>query len=570
MWSMTFRLSRVLAVGCLLVGAVLPADAGRLECRPVNGLERISRSPGGGDANDRSLLPAVNADGCVIAFKSYASNLVDNDRNDKVDVFTFDRAAGSLTERAPLRPATGSSGNPNDNSFPPSLNAEGSLVAFASLANNLTPGDFNSDADVFVYDRPAQMTSILTLREEGELGGGAPDLPPSLSGDGRFLVFSASSEKIVDNDGNQANDVFAYDRDTQQTELISVATTGSSQGRPANRASNGGVISSDGCWVAFYSDANNVVPADRNDVRDVFLRNRCAGSTQRVSVASDGSEANAASQAAGFLPGISGDGQLVVFSSDASNLDAGDDNGVADVFLRDVANQTTRRLSVGTNGESGNAASQYPALSADGRFVVFQSAASNLVEGDNNGLVDVFVLKLETGEIRRIAGGEEPNGNSTAAQLNADGTIVVFQSDASNLAGADGNGTTDVFAASNSLAVPPPPPPTTVTRTPTMTPTRTLTSTPSVTLTPTPMTPTVEPTFTAMNTPTRTPTRTVTRTATARPTATQGPTDEDGCSCRVDPQSGEPTSSAPLAMALLPVAGWVLRSRGLRGAGRRS
>ncbi len=567
MWSLTCRVFRVFVLVSLVAGAALPASAGLLECGPVSGLERISRAIGGGAADDRSLLPAVNADGCVIAFKSYASNLVDNDTNAKVDVFAFDRVSGGI-ERVPIRPATGSSGNPNDNSFPPALSADGSIVAFASLANNLTPGDFNSDADLFVYDRPAQATVILTLRDDGELGGGAPDLPPSLSGDGRFVVFSASSEKIVDNDGNQANDVFAYDRETQQTELISVATTGSSQGRPANRASNGGIISSDGCWVAFYSDASNVVAADRNDVRDVFLRNRCAGNTQRVSVATDGSEGNAASQAAGFLPGISGDGQLVVFSSDASNLDAGDDNAVADVFLRDVANQTTRRLSVGRSGESGNGASQFPALSADGRFVAFQSAASNLVEGDTNGVVDVFVLKLETGEIRRIEGPAEPNGNSTAPQLNADGTIVAFQSDASNLTSDDSNGTGDVFAAANSLALPPTPFPTTATLTPTRTPTSTPSVTPTITLTPAPPTGTITPT--ATQTPTHTRTRTVTGTATARPTATTGPSDEDGCSCRVDPQTGEPASSAPLAMALLPLAGWLLRRRRLLRAVRRA
>jgi len=563
MWSMTFGIFRTFVAGLTLVAPLATA----LACEPSNGLERISRGLNGQSANDRSLLPAINGDGCVIAFKSYASNLVENDLNEKVDVFALDRNVGAI-ERVPVRPATGSSGNPNDNSFPPALNFDGTIVAFSSLSNNLTAGDFNTDADVFVYDRPSQTTSILTLRDDGELGGGAPDLPPSLSDDGRFVAFSAASEKIVSSDRNQANDVFVYDRDSGGTELISVATAGSDAGRPANRASNGAVISADGCTVAFYSEASNVIAGDRNDVRDVFVRDRCSGASERVSIASDGSEANAASQAAGFQPGISGDGQLVVFGSDATNLAEGDDNGVADVFLRDRSSQATTRLSRGLNGESANGASQFPAISADGRFVAFQSAASNLVENDTNQRADIFVVELATGLVRRIGADQvEPNGNSTAPQLNADGTIVVFQSDASNLTDDDGNGVGDVFAASNPLSLTPTPTDTvepTVTETP-VPPTATATASPTSTRVgaETPLPPTLAPSTT----------RTATVSPSATPTATGGGNNGngngggDGCSCRVDPQTGEIPDSAPLAVALLPLGLWMVRRRGVRRAG---
>lgn len=570
MRSMNSRSFRILAAA-LVVGATLSVASA--QCEPGGGLDRVSRGLDGQASNERSLLPAISGDGCVIAFKSYASNLVENDTNEKVDVFAFDRRADSV-ERVPARPATGSSGNPNDNSFPPGLNFDGTIVAFASLSNNLTgsnettPGDINTDADVFVYDRLAQQTSVLTLREDGELGGGAPDLPPSLSGDGRFVAFSASSNKIVGNDFNEAYDVFVYDRDTGATELISVATTGSDAGKAAKLASNGGVISADGCVVAFYSDAPNIVAADRNDVRDVFVRNRCSGESERISVASDGSEGNAASQAGGFQPGISGDGQLVVFASDASNLDAGDDNGLSDVFLRDRSSATTRRLSKATNGESANGGSEYPAISADSRFVAFQSAASNLVDGDNNGFSDIFVVEVATGAIRRLSvPGSEPNGNSSAPQLNADGTVVVFQSDADNLTDDDGNGFTDIFAAFNELSFTP---------TPTETPTPTSTST--VTRIPPTTTPSIVPTQPSPTPDGFTPTPTgnggnvtpsATRTATSDGNNGQGGDGGGGCSCRVDPQSGQGPDPAPLTAALLPLALWTLRRRRSRPTGAR-
>lgn len=572
MRSLTFRFYRTFIAGIVALAPLSAAQAGAPSCVPAGGLDRVTRALNG-QPNDRSVLPAISADGCVIAFKSYASNLVDNDTNDKVDVFAFDRSADS-TERIPVQPATGSSGNPRDNSFPPALNGDGSIVAFASLSNNLTPGDVNTDADVFVYDRGSQVTSILTLREDGELGGGAPDLPPSLSADARFVAFSASSPKIVSNDFNQAYDVFVYDRETGETELISVATTGSSAGRAALLASNGGVISADGCVVAFYSDAPNVVAADRNDVRDVFVRNRCTSESERVSVASDGTEGNAASQAAGFQPGISGDGQLVVFASDATNLDEGDDNGVADVFVRNRGDGSTRRLSKAPNGESGNAASQFPAISADGRFVAFQSSASNLVDGDGNGLSDIFVIDLATDQIRRLTpNGGEPNGNSTAPQLNADGTVVVFQSDASNLVDDDSNGASDIFASTNSLSFTP-------------TPVDTETETPTATVTETPVPPTNTPVPTSSNTPvppsptaSHTPTLHVDTSPTHTPTSgastpTRTPTSTvtgngngngggggGGCSCRVDPETGQAADSTPLAASLLPLALWFIRRR---------
>src|SRR5262249_45713738 len=156
------------------------------------------------------------------------------------------------------------------------------------------------------------------------------------------------------------------------------------------------------CVVAFFSDASDLRASDTNGVRDVFVRDRCAHTTERVSVSDSGQQGNRPSQLLG-LPALSDDGEVVVFASDATNLDPARGNGVTDIFVRDRAAGTTRRVSVAANGEPGNGPSQFPSVSADGRFVVFQSAADNLVDGDTNGRTDIFVVELDTHEISRVS-----------------------------------------------------------------------------------------------------------------------------------------------------------------------
>jgi Tol biopolymer transport system component len=219
-----------------------------------------------------------------------------------------------------------------------------------------------------------------------------------------------------------------------------------SGGGQGNSTSYEPSISSDGRFVAFYSAASNLVPGDTNGYLDVFVHDRASGATTRVSVDSLGGQGNEASE----RPMISADGRFVVFDSGASNLVPGDTNGFWDVFVHDRASGATTRVSVDSLGGQGNWWSQGNSISADGREVAFWSLASNLVPGDTNGVWDVFVHDRLTSVTTRVSvdsGGGQGNAGSGwgGPSISADGRCVAFASDASNLVPGDTNGFPDVF-----------------------------------------------------------------------------------------------------------------------------
>jgi Tol biopolymer transport system component len=274
----------------------------------------------------------------------------------------------------------------------------------------------------------------------GVEGNGA-SYEPSISADGRFLAFSSDATNLVGGDVNGVSDVFMRDRKTGATKGVTVIATGVE----GDRASYTPSISADGRFVAFFSNASNLVDGDTNDETDVFVWDRKAGTTKRVSVNFAGVEGNAGS----LGPSISADGRFVAYSLNASNLVGGDANGGRDVFVRDRKNHTTKRMSVSSAGVEGNGASYTPSISADGRFVAYSSNASNLVGGDANGGRDVFVRDRKNHTTRRVSvssAGTEANGNSFGRpSISAAGRFVAFDSGASNLVGGDTNGVRDAF-----------------------------------------------------------------------------------------------------------------------------
>ena len=351
-------------------------------------------------------------------------------------------AVGALTQRVSVATdGTQANNNSSVNASPP-ISADGRYVAFASIASNLVPGDTNGTDDVFVRDLRSGTTERVSVATDGSQGNSYSE-SPAISADGRYVAFVSGASNLVPGHPNDFEDVFVRDRQSGTTQRVNVATDGTE----ANNGSFSPAISADGRYVAFESYGSNLVPGDTNDLGDVFVRDLRSGTTQRVSVATDGTQGNRLS-GGHFGPAISADGRYVAFESAASNLVAGDTNHTTDVFVRDLRSGTTQRVSVATGGTQANRNSDSPAISADGRYVAFDSYGSNLVPGDTNENYDVFVRDRQSGTTERVSvatDGTQANNDNYSPAISADGRYVTFQSDASNLVPGDTNGTWDVF-----------------------------------------------------------------------------------------------------------------------------
>ena len=329
----------------------------------------------------------------------------------------------------------------NGNSFRPAISGDGRFIAFSSEAG-LVPDDTNGGHDIYLRDRQLGTTERVSVDSDGNqaTGGGAGD--PEISADGRFVAFASGQSTLVSGDTNGTDDIFVHDRLTGDIERVSV----SSLGVQGNNYSTGRLaISDDGRFVVFSSVASNLVPGDTNDFFDVFVRDRQTATTVRISESTGGGQSLGGNSS---FPAISGDGRFVVFESFASNLVAGDTNGVGDAFLRDMQLGTTTRVSLGEVGNQLNGDTGAPSITDDGRYVSFNSTATNAVAGDGNGFSDIFVRDLLTGNVVRASvssAGVEGNSVSTLSEMSADGHIVSFISFSNNLTPSDGNGFFDVF-----------------------------------------------------------------------------------------------------------------------------
>lgn len=308
---------------------------------------------------------------------------------------------------------TAGTASANDDSSDPDISSNGRYVVFASSATNLVDDDTNGLVDVYYRDLQAGITQLVSVNVNGSGSGNGTSSDPSVSDDGRFVAFTSGASNLIASDPNGASDVFVRDMFTGETRLVSVTSANTG---PGNNGGTSAQISDDGRFVVFASDSSNLATNDPDTTRDVFVRDLLLNRTTLVSVTPDipqpfptpdipGTSGNGPSQ----TPSVSADGQFIVFVSAATDLGGGAGGPGADVYIRDTISQDTRVVSVAGGGTGGgfvdvNAAS--PTVSDDGRFVAFVSAAADLTAAaDTNGVNDVFRKDLLNGAVARASVG---------------------------------------------------------------------------------------------------------------------------------------------------------------------
>jgi hypothetical protein len=420
---------------CSFFGAVVLATVAAPSAFALQATLRVSVDSAGAEGNLDSAGGGISTDGRYVAFYSWATNLVAGDNNNSGDIFVFDRATAT-TERVSLDSA-GYEQVGSSYVWFQCVSGDGSRVAFTSDAA-FDPSDTNGFQDVYVRDRAAGTTTLVSVDSAGNHGDNV-SFNCAISENGQFVAFTSYATNLVPGDTNGKYDIYVHDLATGATERASV----DSSGNEGKRTSEGPSISADGNFVTFCSPSASLVPGDTNSRWDVFVRDRAAGTTERVSVDSTGQEGDDDS----MDPSISADGRLVAFMSAATNLVNGDGGHHTDIFVHDRTTGETTRVSVSSAQQQGNANSGTPLLSPDGRFVVFTSAATNLVKGDTNNQWDVFLrdrVQATTTRVSVDSSGAEANLTSWPSSVSTRGDAS-FSSIAYDLVASDTNAACDVF-----------------------------------------------------------------------------------------------------------------------------
>ena len=423
---MRLRFALSVVVAMATASLAVPVGAGAAEAEP---------QPDG-----MSYAPAVSADGRWVAFVSEASNLLGGDPgadpNGFADVFLVD----TLTSTIRL---VSSAGAPADgDSFDVDISGDGRYVVFQTFATNIVPADANgADGDIVLFDAQTGGLTLVSRRGAAGVQGDDESFAPTISADGSKVAFGSRATNLVGGDTNGKADIFVRDVVTGATSRVSTDSTG----RQANNTSFDASIAPGGGFVALSSLASNMVSGDTNGARDVFLKNLSTGKMTRASVTNGERQASSSSG----LEDISANGRWVVFNSSASNLVKGDDNNKGDVFVRDRIDGTTVRVSR-RGATDGNGDSFGAAISDDGSFIVFVSRATNLDAGtDDNGVtLDVFEYRAATKTVERVsadAAGGWTDGASYDAVIAGDGSVVAFASLATDIVPGDLDEVDDVF-----------------------------------------------------------------------------------------------------------------------------
>jgi hypothetical protein len=452
----------------LTIAAGETTNAGLITLEPVIFLEsmtRVSVDSDGNEVTPDSILSAVNSNGRFVAFVSLSDDLSTDDTNGFADVYLRDLITGS-TELISVA-SDGELGD-DDSGFIGlgqdrqqymgiSISANGRFVAFVSAASNLVESDTNGSVpDIFVRDRANNSTELVSLNPNGIQANSSSE-NPSINDNGQFVAFQSNATNLISDDTNDdtngsISDVFVRDRVGETTELISR----NSNQTQANLTSGNPSISGDGQFVAFESNATNLIIGDTSDENgseaDIFVRDRVSGETDLISVDSDRIQGNNDSN----NPSISRSGYYVAFESTASNLVEEDTNGsTSDIFVHDRVGLTTDLVSINSEQIQANEASNNPSISGDGEYVAFESSATNLAEvtiGQNIFIRDLIVNQTELISDSQV--GDDGSLGSALPEISSNGRVVTFTSDAPDLVEDDNNDVFDVFAAPNPFTEP--------------------------------------------------------------------------------------------------------------------
>ena len=440
-WLRVIQVSFGLIIGCLVFANVLLQFALGQEEGILSGEDskqflplimnfidtqtnRVSVASDGTQANGDSSKAVISADGRYVAFESEATNLVSNDTNDHEDIFVHDRQTG-ITSRVSVN-SNGTQGNIF--SWSPDISSDGRYIVYNSSATNLVDNDTNNHLDIFVYDQQTGQTSRVSIASNGMEGNDASS-SPDISANGRYVTFQSEATNLVNGDDIYGiDDIFVHDRHTGRTTLVSIA----SNGVKGNDFSSSPTMSADGRYIAFASHATNLINNDTNEAGDIFVHDRETGQTNRVSITSNGAEFNGSSSS----PSISADGRYVAFESSGS------------AFVHDRQTSQTNRISVAWDGTEYPSSPYISTISADGRYVTFDSYNDNLLLGDTNDYRDTFRYDRQTGQTTRVSmawGGAQSNNHTFWSNISEGGRYVAFNSNASNLINNDTNGYQDVF-----------------------------------------------------------------------------------------------------------------------------
>lgn len=422
-------------------GGDVAARDGGVACPPYR-VDRVNVALMGGEPDNVSPAAAnTSADGRLVVFDSVATNLVGNDLNAVGDVFVRDMESAHVQRVSVTPGSTVESDGASGNSR---IDSTGRYVAFDSVATNLLAVPVVGGlTQVFLRDRSGGSTALISVATDDTPGNGESQAP-SVSDGGAHVAFVSQADNLIPMDGNGSTpDVFVRVVTGQGTSTTELVSV-SEGGGSANGPSSVPRVSSSGRYVAFLSSATNLT-ADFSGPREwhVYLRDRVLMATVLVSREMGGDPANAASGAGT----VSADERFVVFSSEASDLVPGDNNQHVDVFRYTIATGGIEMVSVNTAGAAANDDSIAPEVSGDGRYVVFRSSASDLVVADSNQTRDVFVRDMELGVTRRVnltVDGAQTADVSDAPFISADGSFVVYTTPVP-LSREDSNGLRDVY-----------------------------------------------------------------------------------------------------------------------------